>query len=226
MSTDASASSRVPAQATAPEIPVALEEVSAAEPAAGPLVGDPLSLGLPTFIVGSIALGLALAGVWSAASVGAALPIILMATGIGLLLSTIWAAGLGQSVVASILGTFSGFWLSYAVLVLGLDHNWYGVTATSVQATEELFLVSWMVIVLMFTLATLRLPLAFTALLALVFLALLLVFLGIEGPSTGTLQAGGYVILVFAALGAYLFTSTIGVATGGAALPLGRPVIH
>ena len=76
------------------------------------------------------------------------------------------------------------------------------------------------------TLATLRLPLAFTALLALVFLALLLVFLGIEGPSTGVLQAGGYVILVFAALGAYLFTSTIAVATGGPALPLGRPVIH
>jgi uncharacterized protein len=196
------------------------------KPASGPLVGDPLSLGLPTFIVGSIALGLALAGVWSAASVGAALPIILAATGIGLLLSTIWAAALGQSAVASILGTFSGFWLSYAVLVLGLDHNWYGVTATSVQATEELFLVSWMVIVLMFTLATLRLPLAFTALLALVFLALLLVFLGIEGPSTGVLQAGGYVILVFAALGVYLFTSTIAVATGGPALPLGKPVIH
>jgi hypothetical protein len=203
-----------------------MEEVSAAEPASGPLVGDPLSLGLPCFIVGSVSLGLALVGVVPAADVGAALPIILASTAIGLFLATIWAASLGQSAVASVFGIFSGFWLSYAVLVLGLTHNWFGIAPTSAQAAQELFLVAWLVVVVMLTLTTLRLPLAFTVLFTLVALALLLVFLSVNEGSSGLGKAAGYVVFVFAALGVYLYATTASVATGGPALPLGRPVIH
>jgi succinate-acetate transporter protein len=220
MSADASASSLVPPQ----ELPAAPEpsEVSAS----GPLLGDPMALGLPCFIVGSVSLGLALVGVVPAAAVGAALPIILTATAIGLFLATIWSASLGQSAVASVFGIFAGFWLSYAVLVIGLTHNWFGIAATSVQATEELFLVAWLVAIVMLTLATLRLPVAYTALFFLVDLALLLVFLGVNETSTGLSKAGGYVVLVFAALGVYLYTSTASVATGGRPLPLGKPTLH
>ena len=96
-------------------------------------------------------------------------------------------------------GIFAGFWLSYAVLVLGLTHNWFGVAAASVQATQELFLVAWLVVMVMLTLATLRLPVAFTAVFSLVDLALLLVFLGVNQGSTGLLKTAGYVVLVFAA---------------------------
>jgi uncharacterized protein len=198
----------------------------AAAPTTGPMVGDPMALGLPCFIAGSVSLGLALVGVVPAADVGAALPIILTATSIGLFLATIWSASLGQTAVASVFGIFGGFWLSYAVLVLGLTHNWFGVGASAVQATQELFLVAWLVIIVMLTLATLRLPLAFTAVFALVDLALLLVFLGVNQASTGLLKAGGYVVLVFAALGVYLFFNTASVATGGADLPLGRPLVR
>jgi uncharacterized protein len=185
-----------------------------------------MALGLPCFIAGSVSLGLALVGVVPASAVGAALPIILTATSIGLFLATIWSALLGQSAVASVFGIFGGFWLSYAVLVLGLTHNWFGVTATSVQATQELFLVAWLVIIVMLTLATLRLPAAFTGVFALVALALLLVFLGVNQSSSGLLKAGGYVVLVFAALGVYLYMGTASQATGGAALPLGRPLLR
>ena len=194
-------------------------------PAAGPMVGDPMALGLPCFIAGSVSLGLALVGVVPAADVGAALPIILTATSIGLFLATIWSASLGQTAVASVFGIFGGFWLSYAVLVLGLTHNWFGVTATAVQATQELFLVAWLVIIVMLTLATLRLPLAFTGVFVLVDAALLLVFLGVNQTSTNLLKAAGYVVLVFAALGAYLFFNTASQATGGPALPLGKPLM-
>jgi succinate-acetate transporter protein len=185
-----------------------------------------MALGLPCFIAGSVSLGLALVGVVPAADVGAALPIILTATSAGLFLATIWSASLGQTAVASVFGIFGGFWLSYAVLVLGLTHNWFGVTASAVQATEELFLVAWLVVIVMLTLATLRLPLAFTAVFALVDVALLLVFLGVNESSAGLLKAGGYVALVFAALGAYLFFSTASQATGGPAFPLGKPILH
>jgi hypothetical protein len=225
MSADASASSLVPAQATtAQELPAAPEpsEVSAS----GPLFGDPMALGLPCFIAGSVSLGLALVGVVPAASVGAALPIILTATAIGLFLATIWSASLGQNAVASVFGIFAGFWLSYAALVLGLTHNWFGISPASVQATQELFLVAWLVVIVMLTLTTLRLPVAYTALFVLVDLALLLVFLGVNETSTGLLKAGGYVALVFAAVGAYLYASTASVATGGRPLPLGKPTLR
>jgi hypothetical protein len=184
-----------------------------------------MALGLPCFIAGSVSLGLALVGVVPAAAVGAALPIILCTTAIGLFLATIWSAVLGQNAVASVFGIFAGFWLSYAVLVLGLTHNWFGIAPASAQATQELFLVAWLVVIVMLTLTTLRLPSAYTLLFALVDVALLLVFLGVNEGSTGLSKAGGYVVLVFAALGVYLFASTAAVATGGRPLPLGKPTL-
>jgi succinate-acetate transporter protein len=195
-------------------------------PTPAPLLGDPGALGLPCFIAGSVSLGLALVGVVPAAAIGAALPIILTATSIGLFIATIWAASLGQSAVASVFGIFAGFWLSYAVLVIGLTHGWFGIAPASVQAAQELFLVAWLVVMVMLTLATLRLPMAFTAVFFLVDVALLLVFLGVNEGSTGLLKAAGYVALAFAAIGVYLYFSTASVATGGRPLPLGRPALH
>src|ERR1700760_4011488 len=193
------------ADASAPEA-VVVEETAAA--ASGPLVGDPMALGLPCFIAGSVSLGLGLVGVVPAAAIGAVIPIILAATAVGLFLATIWSASLGQSAVASVFGIFAGFWLSYAVLVLGLTHNWFGIAPASIQATQELFLVAWLVVIVLLTLTTLRLPVAFTALFFLVDLALLFVFLAVNEGSSGMAKAARYVILLFAALGCYLFPST------------------
>ena len=207
--------------------PVEVEVVEVTEAAvSGPLAGDPMALGLPTFIVGSLALGLTLVGMVPAAAAGAPLAIILAATSIGLFAATIWSAAIGQSAVASVFGTFAGFWLSYAVLVLGLTHNWFGIAATDIVRTQELFLTAWLIIIVVLTLATLRLPVAFTALLGLVDLALLLVLLGTSQASTGLVKAGGVVVLAFAALGIYLFVGTAAVATGGGAVPLGKPLLR
>ena len=189
-------------------------EAEATPEVTGLLAGDPL------------ALGLVLVGMVPAAAVGASLPIILAATAAGLFIATIWAAAVGQSAVACVFGVFGGFWLSYAVLVLGLTHNWFGIAATDVVSTQELFLTAWLIAIVLLTLATLRLPLAFTAILGLVDIALLLVLLGTANSSTGLLKAGGVVALVFAAVGAYVFVGTAALATGGGALPLGKPVLH
>jgi uncharacterized protein len=197
----------------------------AAPPA--PLSGNPALLGLPTFIVGSLALGMVLVGVVPAIAVGASLPIILSATALGLIMATIWAAAVGQSAVASVFGIFAGFWLSYAVLVLGLVHNWFGLgVVVNAVSVEELFLVSWLVVIVLLTLATLRLPLAFTVLFGLVDVALLLVLLGTTQASSGLLKAGGWVVFAFAAVGVYLFYDATTQATGGPALPLGKPILH
>jgi succinate-acetate transporter protein len=207
-------------------------EAPAAAAVVGPMAGDPAMLGLGSFIVGSVALGLALAGVVPAGVLGAPLAIILAATALGLLLGAVWAAAVGQSAVAAIFGIFGTFWLSYAVLVLGLDHNWFAITAVAVVATVKLFLIAWLVVVVMLTLATLRLPSAFTALFALVALALLLLLIAWSSasaagvPSEGLIKTAGYVVLVFAALGVYLFFGASAAGTGGNAMPLGKPLLR
>jgi succinate-acetate transporter protein len=196
------------------------------------MAGDPSIFGLGSFIAGSVALGLSLVGVVPAGVLGAPLAIILAATALGLLMSTIWAAAVGQSAVAAVFGIFGTFWLSYAVLVLGLDHTWFAIVPTAVIATVRLFLLTWLIIIVMLTVSTLRLPAAFTAVFVLVDLALLLLLLAWENtsplgvPSSGLLKAGGWVVLIFAALGAYLFYGAAQAGTGGKSLPLGPPLMH
>jgi uncharacterized protein len=203
-----------------------------AAPVVGPMAGDPSIFGLGSFIAGSVALGLGLVGVVPFGVLGAPIAIILAATAVGLLMATIWAAAVGQSAVAAVFGIFGTFWLSYAVLVLGLDHAWFAIVPTAVIDTVRLFLLTWLIIIVMLTVSTLRLPAAFTAVFVLVDLALLLLLLAWENtsplgaPSSGLLKAGGWVVLVFAAVGAYLFYSAAQAGTGGKSLPLGPPLMR
>jgi succinate-acetate transporter protein len=206
--------------------PEAAVEAEVTPEVSGPLAGDPLSLGLPSFIVGSVALGMVLIGFVSPLGTGASLPIILAATAAGLFISTLWAMGLGQSAVAIVLGVFAGFWLSYAFLVLGLTHNWFGIGLVDAKATQELFLTAWIVVISMLTLGTLRLAAAFTAVLALVDLALIFVLVGTIQVSANWVKAGGATAFLFAAIGIYIFFGTASIATGGKAVPLGKPVMR
>jgi len=194
-------------------------------PVVGPLAGDPGNVGLPSFVVGSLALGLSLIGVVPAAAVGATLPILLAATSIGLFIAAIWSAAIGQNAVAGIFGIFGGFWLSYCVLVLGLVHGWLGIAdAATVKSTQELYLTAWLVIVVVLTAATLHLPAAFTVIFALIDLALLLLLIGTAQGSTGLSKTAGFVVLAFAAVGLYLFYGTASVATGGKGVAMGQPL--
>jgi hypothetical protein len=186
--------------------------------------GNPSLIGVPTFLVGSIALGLVLVGYVPAT--GASIPIIMTATGLGQVIAAVWAARLDQNAVASVFGIFSGFWISYAALVLGLTHNWFGiVTPADALGAQKLFLLSWLLLIGLLTLSSLRLPLAFTVLFAIIELALLLVFLGTAQGSTSLLHAGGWAVFAFVIVGAYLFVDAMNSATGGKPLPLGRPVL-
>ncbi|MCW3015671.1 MAG: putative transrane protein [Solirubrobacterales bacterium] len=198
----------------------------AAAVAAPVVTGDPAILGLPIFVAGSVALALALTGFVPPAAAGSALPVILAATGLGLLVSTVWAAALGQTMVACIFGLFSGFWWSYGILLLGLNHNWYAIPAADVTKSVELFQLTWAIIFGVLALATLRLPVAYTAVVVLVVVALVLLIFGTDNADTTLTKAAGWVSFAFAALGAYLFLNSASTATGGKPLPLGRPLLR
>lgn len=91
--------------------------------------------------------------------------------------------------------------------------------------TVATFLISWLVVIGVLMLATLRLPAAFTLIFVLVEVALALVLAGTLNGSAGLDKAAGIVVFAFAAVGAYVFAGSASVATGGKPFPLGRPVI-
>jgi succinate-acetate transporter protein len=193
----------------------------AAPPAPVAPAGDPAILGLPIFVVGSVALAFSLVGYVPAAAAGSVVPVIFAATGVGLVISTVWAAALGQTMVASIFGLFAGFWLSFSILLLGLFHNWLLVPPADVKKSIALFLISWAIVMAALTLATARLPASYTAVVALVVLALVLRTIGVLNTDTSFDKAAGWVAFVFAALGGYLFLHAADTATGGRGFPLG-----
>ena len=190
-----------------------------------PLAGDPSLVGLPSFIVGAVAFAMVLIGVSPVGSAGAALPIILTAS-VGLFAAMVWAARLGESVQAGIFGIVAGFFLSYGLLVLGLSHSWYALAPAAVLSTQKMFVIARMVIITMLVLATLRLPVIFPVLFAIVDVALLLDLLGIIQTSTTLTKAAGWVTLGFTAITVYLFLSSAFHATGGMEFRLGKPLLR
>lgn len=207
--------------APSPQHAAAHGDVAEAPPSAP--AADPAVLALPTFSVGAIALGLNLLGFEP--NLGGPVVLILFATGIGMVISTLWAAAVGQSAVAGIFGTFACFWISYSLFVLSALNGWFGITEETLARSQQTFLICWLTVFVVLTLAALRLPAAFTLLFVLVDVAVAFVLAGAITGSTILTQIGGVGVLGFTAVGLYLFIGAMGVATGGSALPVGKPVI-
>lgn len=188
--------------------------------------GDPLIIGLPAFIVGSVALALVEINFAPVAAAGAAIPIIMTATFLGLFIAAIWAMRLHQNAVAVVQSVFAGFWLSFVALSLGLGHRWFAILPTGAVRSLEVFLISWLVVIGLLTLGTLRLPSLFSAIFVLVDVALVLLLIGTVQASANLAKIAGWVILAFAALGAYAWVSSLQTATGGRPLPMGTPLLR
>lgn len=189
-----------------------------------PLRGIPGMVGIPTVIAGAIGLGLVNVGFVPASAAGGSIPIIMTATAIGLLITTIWAAALGQNASASLFAVFFGFYASYAALVVGLTHNWFAIPAAEAGRVTEMWILCWLVTIVMLTLATLRLPSSFTLLLGLVDVALVLLYLGSSTGKSAWTTLGGVVVFLFIAVAVYLYFDIMNSETGGKGLPLGRPL--
>jgi succinate-acetate transporter protein len=133
---------------------------------AAPSAGDPVPLGLLVFALGSTVLGISLLGYVPLAVQGnTIMPIVFAGTGLGLLITTTWAARIGETFVATVLGAFAAFWISYAALVIGLAHNWYAIPPTAILHTIGQFLIAWDVVIFMLFLVSLRIPLLFSLIL-------------------------------------------------------------
>jgi succinate-acetate transporter protein len=188
-----------------------------------PRPGNPGLVALPLIVAGGFGLGVTNTGIIDVA--GAAVPILLSATSVGLLIATIWSAALGQNVNATVFGVFFGFYGSYAALSLGLVHDWFGIAAADAGPTVSLWLVSWLVTIGLLTVLLLRLPWTYPALLLVVDVALVALLIGNLTGSAVATQAGGWLVFVFVGFVVYYYGAALWEETGGRALPLGRPLI-
>jgi hypothetical protein len=191
-------------------------------PAEVPRTGAGAALGMPAVMAGALAFALAVAGY---APVGAIVPVLLIA-GVGQIIASRTTARSGEGTLSLIHAAFAGFWLTYAVLVLGLNHNWFGISIDDTVRAITVFLASWLAVALIATIASAALPLAYTGALLLFDAA---VGLLISGSVVGTpilFTAAGGALFALAGLAAYLAVAT-GTSLGLQLMPpLGRPLMH
>lgn len=142
-----------------------VEPAPAAEASSPPRVlisgGEPLALGLMAFALGTLIVGMALAGVFPAGALGGVVPVVAGFCGIALFTSSWWSLLLGESLLAATFGTVSGFFFSLAALLLGLYHNWYAVPVGSAPAVEEIFYIVWCCFFIALFVPFLRFPLIY-----------------------------------------------------------------
>ncbi|MBO0746812.1 MAG: hypothetical protein J2O47_00595 [Acidimicrobiaceae bacterium] len=188
--------------------------------------GDPVPLGLLVFALGSTVLGISLLGYVPLAVQGnSIMPIVFAATGLGLLITTVWAARIGETFVATVLGAFAAFWISYAALVIGLAHNWYAIPPADILHSIGQFLIAWDIVIFMLFLVSLRIPLLFSLILGAGTIGVALITIGVLETSSAFQRAGGVFVLIFGALGYYGYLGTAIVSVGGEPLPFGKPAL-
>jgi succinate-acetate transporter protein len=197
-----------------------------AEPVAAP-AGNPALLGLITFLPSGITLGLWFVGYLDTATLpGGMIPALALSAGLFMLIATVWAGRVGASTVAAIFGVFAAFWLSFAALVAGLTSGWWGITPAGVKSVQSTYLLSFLLVFVLLTLATLRLPLAFTAGFVLVDLTFLLAFLAVANTQASLFNWAGVTTFGFCAVFAYVLFDGFGQDLGGHALPMGNAVLR
>ena len=198
-----------------------------APPAPALPAGNPALLALITFLPSALTLGLWFIGYLDTARLpGGMIATLALSAGLFMLVATVWAGRIGASTVAAIFGVFSAFWLSFALLITALTSTWWAIAAGGVQRVQATYLLSFLCVFTLLTLATLRLPLAFTVGFVLVDLTFLLAFIAVVNGNRDWFTWAGVTTFAFCGVFAYVLFDGFGQDLGGKAMPLGRPVIR
>jgi succinate-acetate transporter protein len=193
-----------------------------------PRPGHALVIGAAGFAWCSLALGLSTAGLMNAAGSSMILSGTFFYGGIVQLVAGFFALAAGATFAAAFLTAYGAFWLGYtaiqvyvaphivaSVLAAG-PHTGAAALALQAQAGHDVaqalgvFLIAWLVVTLIFTVASLgtnaATVLAF-ALLNLTIVLLMVAYLGASSagaPVTGALHAAGWVEIILAAAAFYI----------------------
>ena len=213
-----SASASAPASPTAGSAPAA---------AASPRIGHALAVGAAGFALCSLALGLSTAGVMNAAGSSVILSGTFFYGGIVQLIAGFFALAAGATFAAAFMTAYGAFWLAYtAIEVYVAPHIVASVIAAAAPGTSHqvvaaqaghavvqalgVFLVAWLVVTVVFTVASLgtnAVTVAAFGLLNLVIVLLVVAYLGASSagaPVTGALHAAGWAEIVLAGVAFYI----------------------
>lgn len=200
-------------------------EHTAVAPAPAVPVGNPALLGLITFLPAGITLGLWFVGYLDTATLGGGMiPITALSAGLFLMIAAIWAGRVAANAVAAIFGVFSAFWSSFAFLLIGATGGWWGITATNLALVERSYLLSFLIVFVLLTLITLRLPLAFTVGFVLVDITFALAYIGVASGSAGLFPLAGIATFLFCVVFAYILADGFGQELGGRPMAMGGPL--
>lgn len=182
--------------------------VSETVPVAASSVGDPFPLGLISFGISSVVLATVMSGMYDATGLSAVLP---LAIALGFLTELI--AGLlhfarGETFPGLVFTIFSGFWLSYALLVQFYSPDVVKAGGDPTNVTG-MYLLAWGVMTAYLVIAALRTNRTTIFILGLLALVFLLGAWGTFAGSTGISHAAGYVLVVDAIAALYAAAAMI-----------------
>ncbi|MBB6377553.1 succinate-acetate transporter protein [Pseudonocardia eucalypti] len=199
-----------------------------AEPApAAVSPGNPALLGITGFLPGGLTLGLWLIGYLPTALPGGMIAAVSVSSGLFLLIATLWAARLEASTVSAVLGVYAAFWLSFGFMLMGLSNKWFGLTSPD-QAPQVLapYTLAWLIVFVFMTIATLRLPLVFTAGFVFVDVTFALVYANVVTGTSVFATIAGFTTFVFCAVYAYILFDGLRQDLGAPELPMGAPILR
>ncbi|MEV1291270.1 GPR1/FUN34/YaaH family transporter [Pseudonocardia sp. NPDC049635] len=208
---------------------------TAAPPAAAaPPTANPALLGLICFLPAGITLGLWFVGYLDTTALpGGMIPALTFSAGLFMMIAAIFALRVGDSVSAAIFGVFSAFWTSFGVLLMALNNGWIvdagtgeALSAAQIGSIQSTYLLSFSLVFILLTLATLRLPLMFTVGFVLVDITFVLAYLGVTAGNAGLFPIAGITTFAFCAVFAYILFDAFGQTLGGRAMAMGNPLVR
>jgi uncharacterized protein len=169
-------------------------------PASVSALADPGAWAVTAFATTSFMLGMYNAGLINAKGSAIVIPVALFFGGLVQIIVAVLEILRGNLFGAVVFGTYGPFWV-----ILGVLETLYltSIPASAINSALSLFLAMFAVLTFYFTVASLRTDAVLVAILALIFIGLVLLSIGAGTGTAGFTKAGGWVTLAFAVLAWY-----------------------
>jgi hypothetical protein len=113
-----------------------------------------------------------------------------------MLLLGLQAVRKGDNIVGLFFSTFGPFVVAFGLLIIGLEHGWWGIPLAGVPHAEGAFLLAWTIILTVWFFLSFVLPTIFTLLLTFVDIALWSLVIGIWNTTSGPQKVAGWMLFV------------------------------
>jgi succinate-acetate transporter protein len=184
-----------------------------------PGMADPAAWAVTAFATTSFMLGMYNAGLLDAKGAPIVIPVAFFFGGLIQILVAILEIVRGNVFGAVVFGSYGPFWVIYGGIETLYARD---IPPANLNSALSLFLAMFAVLSFIFFLASLRTDPVLVVIIALIFIGLVLLAIGIGGGHSAITKAGGWVTLAFAVLAWYHAASDIVAATfGRRVLPVG-----